>query len=169
MNQLTPRFYEAIPPSVAGAPWAYTAAVFALMSITVLCLEWLWRLTWSLTVEDRRGPTHPLTLGRVIIWLLLANVLLGCVGDLLLLMLWPEVSPVTRLTLSSLDRMLDSLCLPFFFMAWLIGLLGGPMIDWQLARLPIPVNVWPTLAQIRRPLFIGGLVLGISMTVTLLR
>lgn len=158
----------AFPPIFGGDELAYLWAVFGYMTAVLLCLEWLWRIGWSLR-ERPAGPRDPVTLSRVIVAILLLSLLTAALPDLLYIMLWPEVSPATRYRLALLDRHADGLVGPILLLAWLASRLGSPMIEYQLVRYPLPINMWPTWEKVRRPLKIGSLVLAISACVTFLR
>lgn len=161
-------FNYPLPPAFLHDGWTYTLAIFSLLSVFLLMLEWGWRVCWAL-VDDRRRLLDPLTVERVVKLLLIIGILMGVGGDVFLLMLWPEVLPHTRAFLANLDRFLDGLCVVPFVLSWFISLFSQAMMNWQLVRLPIPVNLWPNWESLRRPAVIGALVMGISLAVTLLR
>lgn len=156
------------PPSFDGDGLSYMWAVFGLMTVVLLCSEWLWRTLWAFR-ELPRPIRHPLTVLRSILSLLLFAILLGAVPDLILIMMWPELSPAAREMISVIDRRLDGCIGPVILLAWLISRLGTPMVEYQLIRLPVPINLWPDWAALRRPVWIGFLVLLVSAAVTFLR
>lgn len=157
-----------LPPSFSDDRLIYFLSVFGLLTVILLMTEWLWRVAWSFF--DRPQPLkHPVSVVRFILLLLLTGVLMGVAGDTALIIGWPELSPGQRLLVSQADRALDGLSAVPFFLAWLCGLLGGAMVDWQLQRHPIPVNLWPSWASLKRPLSIGALVVFIAFSVTWLR
>lgn len=157
-----------LPPGFGDEGLLYAGSVFGLMTIFLLTAEWLWRVCWAM-VERRYPVRHPITISRVLLLFLLLSIFLRVVGDVTLTMLWPEISPGERIWLAHLDRLLDGLAAAPLFIAWLTGILGGAMMDWQLIRQPIPVNLWPTWRHLRRPTIIGAWVLAISLAVTFLR
>lgn len=161
-------FNYPLPPSFMNDGWTYTLAIFSLLSIFLLMLEWGWRICWSMA-DDRRKLVDPLTVERIVKLLLVIGILMGVSGDVFLLMMWPEITPETRIHLSNLDRFLDGICVVPFVLSWFISLYSQAVLNWQLVRLPIPVNLWPSLESLRRPAAIGVLVMGISLVVTLLR
>jgi len=159
---------SAFPPSFDGQPLTYMWAVFGLLLLELLALEWLWRLAWAYR-SSGRGWRHPLTINRTIKVLLVLAPVLGGMPDLLLLMLWPEISGATRETLAMIDRQLDGVIWVPFSLAWMLAQFGRGVIDYQLVRHPIPVNLWPTGSQLRHSLKIGLGVFAIAFAVTFLR
>lgn len=157
-----------LPPSFSDDRIIYFLSVFGLLTVLLLMSEWLWRVAWSFF--DRPQPIkHPISVVRCITALLLLGILMGVTGDAALVIGWPELTPYQRLAVSQTDRVLDGLTAIPFFLAWLFALLGGAMVDWQLQRHPIPVNLWPGWRQLRRPLTIGALVVFIAFSFTWLR
>ena len=157
-----------LPPAFDGNSFVYAASVFGLMTVFLLASEWLWRVAWSFR-ERPKEMRHPVTITRCILFCLLLGILMRVTGDVVLTMAWPELTPNQRLWVAWCDRLMDAMSATPMFIAWLWSILGGAMIDWQLARLPIPINLWPTWHDLRRPATIGVLVLGISLSVTYLR
>lgn len=159
---------SAFPPSFDGQPLTYMLAVFGLLLIELLALEWLWRLTWSFRGNGRTWR-HPLTIQRGVTVLLLLPVVFGGVPDLLLLMLWAEIDGPMRETLAMIDRLLDGVLWLPFSLAWLLAQFGQGVIEYQLVRHPLPVNLWPTRDQLSYSLKIGLGVFTIAFAVTFLR
>lgn len=159
---------QSLPPSFEGNHFIYALSVFGLMTIFLLAAEWLWRSSWAMA-EKPRPLRHPVTISRLVLVLILTSVVMRTTFDVVLTMAWPEMSQDYRLFVAQLDRLMDGLSAGPFFLAWLAALLGGAMIDWQLVRQPVPIDLWPTWRHLRRPAKIGGLVVLISLSVTYLR
>jgi hypothetical protein len=148
-------YHGEVPPSLVGVQLLYLAVLWSLLMITLLALEWLWRTAWGL-IEDRQAIKHPVTAVRVGTIFLLVSVLMRIGPDVVLFASWPDLSPAWRYWISVFDKQLETVSFFPFSLAWLCSHLGGPMVLYQLRRDPIPLNLWPTWQQFKRPLKIGG-------------
>lgn len=165
---IAPTYFLDVPPSLYGRPLLQTITLFSLMLVTLLSLEWSWRLIWSF-FEAPSPAKHPVQSLRVMLLLLLIGMLVRIVPDLVLMMSWHDIPPASREALAVLDKRLDSFSFLPFSMAWLISYLGGPMIFYQLQRQPIPLHLIPTRQQMKRPIKIGIGALALSLALTYLR
>lgn len=156
------------PPSFEGNAVAYLWALFGLIIANLLALEWLWRTVWAF-IEAPAPLKAPVTCTRIIILGMVLTVLVGGLPDLVLIMSWGDVTPATRMAIAWVDKVLDGLVFVPFSFAWLFARLGGPMIDWQLERQPLPLDLWPTWQQMKRPLKIGGAAFAIAFALAFLR
>lgn len=159
---------QELPPSFMGNNFIYALSVTGLMIVFLLSAEWLWRTAWAFR-EKPKELKHPITISRCIMFCLLGGILMRVTGDVVLTTAWPELTPYQRLAVAQTDRLMDGLSAFPMAMAWMWGVLGGAMIDWQLARVPIPINLWPSWRTMARPLGIGFLVIFIAFSVTYLR
>lgn len=157
-----------MPSSFDGHPLLYMATIFSLLLVCLLAAEWLWRIAWSF-FERPASLKSPITVMRIIFSLLLVGALVRTAPDLWLLMRWPALTPVERLELADFDNQLDAGAFIFMSLAWLIARLGDPMITHQLEKKPLPVHLWPTREQLKRPAKIGVGVLAIAFALTYLR
>jgi len=157
-----------MPPSFMQHPLLYMATVFSLLLVVLLALEWVWRLVWSFF--ERPAPLKsPTTVLRLIFLFLLAGALVRSGPDLWLLMRWPGIDEQERLALAYLDNQMDAGAFIFLSLAWLIARLGDPMLTYQLEKTPLPLHLWPTREQLKRPAKIGVGVLAIAFALTYLR
>lgn len=155
------------PPGLDG-PLIYLVTVWALMLGALLALEWLWRLAWSLF--ERPAPLRaPLTAVRVILLVLIAAGLIRTVPRLWLFMRWPILSPVERELVAVLSAQAEVAAVLLFSLAWLVAQLGEPMVKYQLEKQPLPLHLWPTWEQMKRPAKIGVGVFAIAFALTYLR
>lgn len=157
-----------LPPAFEGQPWLYLFTMFAQMAVALLVLEWLWRLAWSMYEQPARFRT-PLNISRVILILLLFSMTCRGAGDLVFNMRYADLSPAARHWLADVDSELDGFALVPFIMAWLLDRLAGGMITFQLARLPLPMHLWPSWRQMKRPVQIGVGVFVMAFALTFLR
>lgn len=157
-----------MPPSFEGHPLLYMATVFSLLLVVLLALEWLWRIIWSF-FERPATLKSPTTVLRVVFLFLLLGTLVRSGPDLWLLMRWPAIPWHERLALAHFDNQLDAGAFIFLSVAWLVGRVGEPMLTYQLEKMPLPVHLWPTWQQLKRPAKIGVGVLVIAFALTYLR
>lgn len=157
-----------MPPAFVGHEPLYMLTVFSLLLVVLLALEWQWRLAWSFF--ERPAPLKsPTTVLRVVFVLLLTGLLVAKGPDLWLYMRWPVLNDAGRLGLEQLDARMDASAFIFLSLAWLLARLGDPMLQHQLEKQPLPIHLWPTWEQMKRPLKIGCGVFVIAFTLTYLR
>jgi hypothetical protein len=157
-----------LPPQFEGQPFVFLLTVFALLLITLLGAEWLWRLSWS--IGER--PVHWKSPASALRWLLiflLLSVVMRVGPNVVQLMSWSVSTPAQRLALYRVDNLLDGLSFIPFALGWLVAFLGGPMITFQLAKEPLPLHLWPTFQQMKRPLKIGAGVFAIAFALAYLQ
>lgn len=150
------------------SPVLYLSAVFFLMLGTLLALEWAWRIAWSF-FESRQPFRSPATAVRVILLVLLVGGLVRIIPRLWVFMRWPALSFNERVDLLTLSAQSEIAAVCLFTVAWFLGMLGEPMVKYQLAKEPLPLDLWPTREQITRPLKIGFGVFGVAFALTYLR
>lgn len=158
----------AFPPSFAGDRFAYAFSIFGLLGSALLALEWMVRIIRSARA-DPHPVRDPLTIVRLIMFALLFSTLLRVSGDVLLIMFWPEVTPATRAMIARTDRIMDGVSVFPMTFAWLVGLFGAAVLEFQLVKQPIPADLWPSFRRIKRPLAMGGMILAIALTLAFLR
>lgn len=168
MAPLDPSALSAYPPGFESAPVLYLATVFSLILVMMLALEWTWRLIWS--IFERPAPVkHPVTVFRIILLALLVGSIVRIAPDTWLLMRWPNLEPHERASIQLWDARLDAGAFIFMSLAWLTARLGDPFITFQLEKQPVPVHLWPTWRDLRRPMKIGVAVFAIAFALTYLR
>lgn len=163
-----PGFYYPVPGSFAGGPFLYFAFLWSIFLIGLLTLEWLWRTGWALW-EDAQGVKHPATAIRLATFLLLLSVIMRIGPDIVLYASWADLSPEARFAISNFDKRLDTVSFVPFSLAWLASHLGAPIILYQLKREPLPLHLWPTWQQLKRPLKIGMGVAALAFALVYLR
>src|SRR5690242_1942090 len=91
------RYFADVPPGFEGQPILYLLTVFSLLMITLLALEWVWRVTWG-AFEQPHPLKHPVTVLRLILALAAISVIMR-VGPLVArFILWRDLSPEQRFT-----------------------------------------------------------------------
>lgn len=156
------------PPGFDGHPLLYLITLFSMLLTVLLALEWLWRITWAFF--ERPFPLkHPASVHRIIFWSLMIGLLIRIGPDVWLLMRWPTLTVHGREQIQQIDGLLDATSFVWMSAAWLIARLGDPIMQYQLEKQPLPIHLWPTARQLKRPLYIGIGVFLISFALTFLR
>jgi hypothetical protein len=161
-------FFSPTQPSFVGAPLLQMLTTFSALLVVLLALEWLWRTLWAMR-ESGSAIGSPSAAMRAMVGLLLVAALLRIGPDAILYASWPDLSPRWRYGIALWDKRLDAVAFAPFSLAWLVSYLGGPMVYYQLARLPLPLHLWPTWEQMKRPLKIGVGALALAFAFTYLR
>lgn len=165
--QIPQTYFLPIPPSIDG-PWVHAFSIFGLMGAALLASEWLWRTTWA-AVERPSPVCHPITVSRIIWALCLLSFLVYMAPDVILTVLWSDIEPQDRYSLSRANRILDGVAIMPFAAAWTLGLFSSSVIEHQLERRPIPVDLWPTWKRLRRGFGIGLILLIMSVVIAFYR
>lgn len=159
---------EAMYPPGLESAWLYLTAVFFMLLGVLLALEWLWRLVWCLF--ERPAPLRsPHTAMRIVLIALLVGGVARVGPRLWLFMRWPTLTTPERADLYAMAAQSEIIAVAIFSVAWLLNLLGEPMITYQLEKQPLPLHLWPTWEQMKRPLKIGVGVFAIAFALTYLR
>lgn len=109
----------------------------------------------------------PINVNRYIIWLLLSTILVGGGPDVVVMLAYGEISPSHTALLLNLDRLMDGMTMFPVVAAILLWYRGKPVINYQLIRQPIPVDLWPKMRQMLPHIRIGVIVALISLGVAL--
>lgn len=157
-----------MPPGFENSPWLYLVSVFCLLMIVMMALEWIWRLAWGM--KEHPAPwRHPSTVYRTVIILLMTATLFRIAVPTILLVRWSDMTPETRDQLAAFGSIPSILSLLPFSLAWVLSYLTSTMVFYQLDRLPVPLHLFPTLKQTKRPLKIGLAVFTIAAAITFVR
>jgi hypothetical protein len=161
-----------LPPSLAGDSHMYVLSVFGQYGVAVIAMEWIWRNLHAL-IDDRRPINHPLTINRIVWLLVMVGILMRVGPHAVQTMVWPEVTPITRFRISAFARICGAISFIPMIVAWLLSLFSRFVVDYQLAREPVPkrpargepitVDLWPSWRRIRQPVLILVMVLGIAI------
>lgn len=149
-------------------PGFYLVTVFALILVTLLALEWIWRLVWCF-FEEPRPLKHPSTILRVVHVLLLVSIIMRVGPGAVQLMTWKDASVADQHLLAAVNNISDALSILPFSIAWLIVVVSWPMLAYQLDKAPPPFHLWPTPSALKRPLKIGLGVFAIAAALTFLQ
>lgn len=165
MNVFWDRYMNVVPPGFEGEPFAYMLTLFSLIMICLLSLEWIWRIFWG--IKEQPFPIkHPVTVLRIILLLTGFSILMRVGPDVLRYAMWKDLSSGGRLLAYRADHYMDMFSFFPFSIAWLVGYLTMDLLHYQLDKRPIPMHLWPTWSQMKRPMKIGAAVLVISAAIT---
>jgi hypothetical protein len=154
------------PASFAGDPSTFNSALFGLMVTACLSFAVLSKFVHELKVYGWR-MAEPVGLYRFHVACLMLAFFVSTAPDAVFLLTWGEVTEQTTRNLLTVDRLGDSLTPIPFIVALCVMTRGEPAVMFQLTKQPLPVDLWPTWPMVRRNLLIVGLVLFISVGVTL--
>lgn len=107
MQMLSPVY----PPSVGDSPGLYFLALFGLLTVALLSASVLVRIGARMRM-DGQPLDHPSTLLRGTAFLVLLTIFGGAAPDVIVMLLWGEVTEQTMSRLASIDKAAD------FFIVW---------------------------------------------------
>lgn len=165
-NGIDPTHY----PTIFVENWfLYSVAVFVDLLCTIVALVTMYDAvkSWFAT---RKGTmyNHPINLYKYIVICFSSTLFLRSSMDAAMLLAWGEVSAEAIRQLLDLDRIFDALAtIPFLIFAYLV-IRGGPVIEFQLLRKPIPTDLHATWSMLKRPIlsFLTILVLCVAVTLS---
>jgi hypothetical protein len=143
------------PPSLANNPGLLAWNLFVMTAAACLGLMMAGkqaRRLWAARCIDH--PTDPISIYRIII--LLAGCAVASRGFAEAVSLWSwssgDADTVTRV--AQVKRWLDPLSVGCGF-AWMtLHVLAEPMLEHQLRKAPLPVDMWSRWPELRRPVMI---------------
>lgn len=158
-----PANYQDFPPSFAGDRLAYFLALCGLMYI--ICLAANIIIENVATIRAARCVVStPVCVSSLIEICWMTTIIVGFTPDTIVLLGWGEtpLGPMVRI-----DRILDFLCVIPFTMGCLLRIRGAAVVNFQLSRQPVPVDLWPTWGMVRHRLYMLGMVTLIALGVAL--
>lgn len=143
------------PPSLANNPALLAWNLFVMTAAACLGMMMAGKQARRLWATRRMDhPTDPVSIYRIII--LLAGCAVASRGFAEAVSLWSwssgDVDTVTRV--AQLKRWLDPLSVGCGFLWMALHVLAEPMIEHQLRKAPLPVDMWSRWPELRRPLMI---------------
>lgn len=143
------------PPSLADNPGLLAWNLFVMTA--AMCLGLMMagkqaRRIWAAKSIDH--PTDPVSVYRIIV--LLAGCAVASRGAAEAVSLWSwssgDAGTIERVAL--LKRWLDPLSVGCGFLWMALHILAEPMLEFQLRKAPLPVDMWSRWPQLRRPIAI---------------
>ena len=140
------------PPSLANNPALLAWNLFVMTAAASLGLMMAGkqgRRIWA-----RRGidhPTDPVSVYRAIVFLAGCAVASRGFAEAVSLWSWSSGDPATVEHVAQLKRWLDPLSVGCGFVWMALHVLAEPMLEFQLRKVPIPVDMWSRWPELRRP------------------
>jgi hypothetical protein len=148
------------PPSLADNPALLAWNLFVMTA--AMCLGLMMagkqaRRLWAARNIDH--PTDPVSVYRIIVFLAGCAVASRGGAEAISLWSWSSGDAGTIQRISELKRWLDPLSVACGFVWMALHILAEPMIEHQLRKAPLPVDMWSRWPQLQRP----ALVLVVSL------
>ena len=140
------------PPSLADNPGLLAWNLFVMTAAT--CLGTMMagrqgRRIWAARRLDH--PTDPVSIYRIILFLAGCAVATRGCAEAVSLWSWSSGDAETIQRVAEAKRWLDPVSVACGF-AWMaLHILAEPMIEFQLRKAPLPVDMWSRWPQLRRP------------------
>lgn len=148
------------PPSLADNPGLLAWNLFVMTAATCLGVMMAGkqgRRIWAARATDH--PTDPVSIYRIILFLAGCAVATRGGAEAVSLWSWSSGDAETIQRVAEAKRWLDPISVGCGF-AWMtLHILAEPMIEFQLRKAPLPVDMWSRWPQLRRPV----LVLAVSL------
>lgn len=143
------------PPSLADSPGLLAWNLFVMTA--AMCLGLMMAGKQARRIWDKRNfdhPTDPVSIYRIMI--LLAGCAVASRGgaEAVSLWSWSSGDAATIERVAQLKRWLDPLSVGCGFIWMALHILAEPMIEHQLRKAPLPVDMWSRWPQLRRPALI---------------
>jgi hypothetical protein len=143
------------PPSLADNPALLAWNLFvmtAAMCLGIMMAGKQARRIWAARCIDH--PTDPVSVYRFIIFLAGCAVASRGGAEAISLWSWSSGNAATVQQVAELKRWLDPLSVGCGFVWMTLHILAEPMIEHQLRKAPIPVDMYSRWPQLRRPMLI---------------
>jgi len=143
------------PPSLADNPGLLAWNLFVMTA--AMCLGLMMagkqaRRIWTCRAFDH--PTDPVSLYRIIVFLAGCAVATRGGAEAISLWSWSSGDAETIERVAELKRWLDPVSVGFGFTWMALHILAEPMLEFQLRKAPLPVDMWSRWPQLRRPIAI---------------
>lgn len=143
------------PPSLADNPGLLAWNLFvmtAAMCLGIMMAGRQARRIWAARSIDH--PTDPVSVYRIIIFLAGCAVASRGAAEAVSLWSWSSGDAATIERVAEMKRWLDPLSVGCGFVWMTLHTLAEPMIEYQLRKAPIPVDMYSRWPQLRRPVYI---------------
>lgn len=157
-----------LPPSFHGSRGNFAFALFSLLfTCAILCTALYGSMHNAWVARKYSSWRDPINMNRYIIWLMIIAILMGAAPDVIFLLMWGEVTEVTAWRLAEFDRFCDGLVMFPIVGAMFLWYRAKPVINYQLIRVPLPIDLWPKWTQMAPQIRVAALVAFISAGVAL--
>nr|AGU09785.1 hypothetical protein [uncultured organism] len=143
------------PPSLADNPALLAWNLFVMTAAFCLGLMMVGkqvRRIWAARSIDH--PTDPVSLYRFLVLLAGGAVASRGFAEALSLWSWSSGDPRTIEHVAEFKRWLDPISVFCGFTWMALHILAEPMLEFQLRKAPLPVDMWSRWPQLRRPVLI---------------
>lgn len=143
------------PPSLIDKPALLAWNLFvmtAAMCLGIMMAGKQVRRIWAARAIDH--PTDPVSIYRIIIFLAGCAVASRGGAEAVSLWSWSSGDAVTVERVAEAKRWLDPLSVGCGFLWMTLHTLAEPMVEFQLRKAPLPVDMWSRWPQLRRPVLI---------------
>ncbi len=143
------------PPSLADNPGLLAWNLFVMTAAACLGLMMAGkqgRKIWAARSVDH--PTDPVSIYRIIVFLAGCAIASRGGAEAVSLWSWSSGDASTIQRIMELKRWLDPLSVGCGFLWMGLHMLAEPMIEHQLRKAPLPVDMWSRWPQLRRPALI---------------
>lgn len=143
------------PPSLADNPGLLAWNLFVMTA--AMCLGLMMagkqaRRLWAARAIDH--PTDPVSIYRIMIFLAGCAVASRGGAETVSLWSWSSGDAGTIERVAELKRWLDPLSVGCGFMWMALHILAEPMLEFQLRKAPLPVDMWSRWPELRRPILV---------------
>jgi hypothetical protein len=143
------------PPSLADNPALLAWNLFVMTAAACLGLMMAGkqaRRIWAARFTDH--PTDPVSLYRIIVFLAGCAIASRGAAEAVSLWSWSSGDAATIERVAEAKRWLDPLSVGCGFLWMGLHILSEPMLEFQLRKAPLPVDMWSRWPQLRRPALI---------------
>lgn len=153
-----------IPPTFYGLRWFYAATMAMTLAMSALASSAvIENVRFLFSFEGRwEEPCKVTVINETI---LLMTIVVGVTPDAILLLSWGDPSAPAYSTLAAFDRAMDFAAGALVIVYMLRRIRSRPVALFQLQRDPIPIELQPTLEQLRPKLLMIGAILLIAVGV----
>lgn len=143
------------PPSLADNPGLLAWNLFVMTA--AMCLGLMMagkqgRRIWAARATDH--PTDPVSIYRIVIFLAGCAVATRGGAEAVSLWSWSSGNATTIQRVAEAKRWLDPVSVGCGFLWMTIHILAEPMLEYQLRKAPLPVDMWSRWPQLKRPVYI---------------
>jgi hypothetical protein len=143
------------PPSLADNPALLAWNLFVMTAAACLGIMMAGkqaRRIWAARSIDH--PTDPVSLYRIIVFLAGCAIATRGGAEAISLWSWSSGDAATIEQIAEFKRWLDPVSVGCGFIWMTLHVLAEPMIEHQLRKAPLPVDMWSRWPQLRRPAYI---------------
>jgi hypothetical protein len=158
------------PPSLADNPALLAWNLFVMTAAACLGIMMAGkqgRRLWAARFTDH--PTDPVSIYRIIVFLAGCAIATRGGAEAVSLWSWSSGDAATIERVAEAKRWLDPLSVGCGFVWMGLHVLAEPMLEHQLRKAPLPVDMWSRWPQLRKPIYVLAVALGMATAAVWLR